>query len=204
MKKLLALLTALCLMLPLLPAMAETGEIVPEPNTLVAKINGEMVTLYLNFATQTYAQFNARDENGRLLHSIHLSIRTNTKPGTYEGFSTSNVYEMWYNTDYEYDIFGDAKDSRQYIGGDYARANIIGGNQASAQAMRNNKGEIVLRLDKATGYRFQGVFSAKLHDIKKDEFIPIQGKFDYTIGESYETPAPQPGDQGVSLDDIDF
>ena len=202
MKKLLAMILMMMTILTALPALAADVE----PNTMVAKIDGEMVTLYLDFNTNyKMITFSAKDEEGRTVHQIRMTILPDTKVGTYEGFDNDNVYEMLYNTDYTYDYMGKIDDYTQYMGGDYSGVKtIMGGSKADLVRWQSNKGDIVLRLTKATGYRFIGEFSAVLHDTKRDELIPIQGQFDYTIGEKYEAPVKPRVDYELSLDDIDF
>ena len=203
MKKLLAIILILGTILTALPALAADVE----ANTLVAKIDGEMVTMYLSYADKYEgAIFETYDENGKCSGQLRIRIITDTKTGTYEGFNNKNIYGMWYNTNYKRDIFGEAKSYDQYMGADYSGVkNIVGGSKSDLARWKSNQGDIVLKLTKATGYRFIGEFSAVLHDTKKDELIPIQGKFDYTIGEKYEAPAKNTRkDHGLSLDDIDF
>lgn len=202
MKKLLAMILMMMTILTTLPALAADVE----PNTMVAKIDGEMVTLYLDFNTNyKMITFSAKDEEGRTVHQIRMTILPDTKVGTYEGFDNDNVYEMLYNTDYTFDYMGKIDDYTQYMGGDYSGVKtIMGGSKADLARWQSNKGDIVLRLTKATGYRFIGEFSTVLHDTKRDELIPIQGQFDYTIGEKYEAPVKPRVDYELSLDDIDF
>ena len=202
MKKLLAMILMMMTILTTLPALA----VDVEPNTMIAKIAGEMVTLYLDFNTNyKMITFSAKDEEGRTVHQIRMTILPDTKVGTYEGFDNDNVYEMLYNTDYTFDYMGKIDDYTQYMGGDYSGVKtIMGGSKADLARWQSNKGDIVLRLTKATGYRFIGEFSTVLHDTKRDELIPIQGKFDYTIGEKYEAPVKPRVDYELSLDDIDF
>ena len=202
MKKLLAMILMMMTILTTLPALAADVE----PNTMIAKIDGEMVTLYLDFSTSyQMITFSAKDEEGRTVHQIRMTILPDTKVGTYEGFDNDNVYEMLYNTDYTYDYMGKIDDYTQYMGGDYSGVKtIMGGSKADLVRWQSNKGDIVLRLTKATGYRFIGEFSTVLHDTKRDELIPIQGQFDYTIGEKYEAPVKPRVDYELSLDDIDF
>lgn len=202
MKKLLAMILMMMTILTALPALAADVE----PNTMIAKIDGEMVTLYLDFNTNyKMITFSAKDEEGRTVHQIRMTVLPDTKVGTYEGFDNDNVYEMLYNTDYTYDYMGKIDDYTQYMGGDYSGVKtIMGGSKADLARWQSNKGDIVLRLTKATGYRFIGEFSTVLHDTKRDELIPIQGKFDYTIGEKYEAPVKPRVDYELSLDDIDF
>ena len=200
MKKLLALLLALMTILTTLPALAADVE----PNTMVAKIDGELVTFYLKYAIDEQTVFFVTyDEQGRENRQFRPVIRKNTGTGTYEGFNSKNISEMYFNV-LTYDKYGNSKIDTQYLGGDFSKSTFVGGNADAHNRMKNNKSDIVLKLTKATGSRFVGEFSAMLHDVTRDELIPIQGKFDYTIGEKYEGPTKPSVDYGLSLDDIDF
>ena len=201
MKKLLAALMLICLTLTYLPALADEVE----PNTMVAKINGEMYTLYLDYTSEiggAMASFSIKNEYGKTTESFVLYFDRKIKTGEYKNFSNDGFRRCWLNDDYVWDYLNGTAEYTQYVGGIWG--NIIGSSALDRQLMQDNQGEVVLRIDKANGYVFRGVFNARLHDVKKDEFISIQAKFDFTMGEHYEAPKTTRPDSGLSLDDIDF
>ncbi|MBR4080885.1 MAG: hypothetical protein IKK21_03760 [Clostridia bacterium] len=201
MKKLLATLMLICLTLTALPALAEDVE----PNTMVAKINGEMYTLYLDYTSEmggAMASFSAKDERGKTALQFVMYLDKNVKTGEYKQFSNDSLRRCWLNNDYEWDLLNGDAEYTQYIGGIWG--NVIGASASDQRRMQNNGSEAVIRIDKATGYLFRGVFNARLHDVKKDEYISVQAKFDFTMGEHYEAPPAVREDSTLSLDDIDF
>lgn len=201
MKKLLATLMLICLTLTALPALAEDVE----PNTMVAKIDGEMYTLYLDYTSEVggaMASFSAKDERGKTALQFVMYLDRDVKTGEYKSFSNSAFRRCWLNNDYEWDLLNGDAEYTQYIGGIWG--NVIGASAADQRRMQNNGSEAVTRIDKATGYLFRGVFNARLHDVKKDEYISVQAKFDFTMGESYKAPPVTREDSTLSLDDIDF
>ena len=200
MKKLLVMLIALCLMMT--SAIAE--EITPEANTMVAKIDGELHTLYLAHAVKGMgmAVFCTYNEYGKTDMEFVLHYDDDMKTGTYNRFDKSVVTRCYLNMDYDWDYLSGKAKYTQYIGGIWGT--VLGASAADQRRMQNNQGEMVVRIDKATGYLFRGVFTARLHDVKKDEFISVQAKFDFTIGEHYEPGEIKRPDSTLSLDDIDF
>lgn len=210
MKKLLILMLAACMMLCTTSLAEETVQetevITPEPNTMVAKIDGELVTLYLAYAGDYEVQFKRYDENGETDMLFYAYMGKSAKKGTYNEFTTKGIDRCWLNTDYSWSFKGVDREASftQYIGGNFG-GTVLGGNGTSN--LNSNEAEIVLRIDKATGYRNVGVFNAILHDVKKDNFVSVQAKFDYTIGETYDFEAAAKKNKketSLSLDDIDF
>lgn len=187
MKTKFALLLALILTLLCATALAGSLDgVTPEENTMVALIDGKPVTLYLFYGGDVYSRFKSYNEDGETDMEFTAYMGVNTKKGTYNGFSKNGIDRCWLNTDYTW-IYKPGKtdaEYTQYVGGNYSGTRTIGGNGRNIQA--NNQAEIDLRITKSTGYRIVGEFEATLHNVKKDTFIPIEAKFDYTVGEHFD------------------